>query len=74
MEIPPLIFAMTLEGQTLIPFGGMKVPKLKGSVSILLQTADSKEPALAFESRVISMLFPMIDMSEMVFLPGYIIY
>lgn len=74
METTHLIFAMTLEGQTLIPFGGTNLLQLKRSVSILPQTTDSQEPTLVFESHVVSMLFPIIDMSEMVFLPGYIIY
>lgn len=38
------------------------------------QTADGEEPPLVSESHILAMLLAMIDVSEMVSLPGFIIY
>lgn len=46
----------------------------EGGAGTVSQTTDREEPALAFESHVISVLLARTDASEMVFFPGLIIY
>ena len=48
--------------------------KAQRRCSIMSQTADGEEPPLVSESHILAMLLAMIDVSEMVSLPGFIIY